>query len=60
MQECNDALTTFKKAQAIMEDKKESRYKEFVKFFSTTVAQKGEHKLTDESVFVYELLLLSA
>ena len=43
-----------------MEDKKESRYKEFVKFFSTTVAQKGEHKLTDESVFVYELLLLSA
>ena len=59
MQECNDALTTFKKAQEIMEDKRERRYKEFVKFFSTTVAQKGDHKLVVESVFVYELLMLS-
>ena len=42
-----------------MEDKREHRYKEFVEFFSTTVAQKGEHKLADESVFVYELLPLS-
>ena len=54
MQECNDALTTFKKAQEIMEDKRDRRYKEFVKFFSTAVGQKGEHKLADESVFVYE------
>lgn len=59
MHEFNDALTTFKKAQEIMEDKREHRYKEFVEFFSTTVAQKGEYKLADESVFVYELLLLS-
>ena len=59
MQEYNDALTTFKKAQEIMEDKRERRYKEFVEFFSTIVAQKGEHKLADESVFAYELLLLS-
>ena len=42
-----------------MEDKRDRRYKEFVKFFSTAVGQKGEHKLADESVFVYELFLLS-
>lgn len=59
MQECNDALTTFKKAQEIMEDKRDRRYREFVKFFSTAVGQKGENKLADESVFVYELFLLS-
>ncbi|XP_022794976.1 TPR and ankyrin repeat-containing protein 1-like [Stylophora pistillata] len=38
--DCNNALTNFKKAQEIKEGDEEIRYKEFVKFFSTTVSQK--------------------
>lgn len=38
---CNDALVAFKKAQEILKDDEEEKYKEFVKFFSTAISQTG-------------------